>query len=149
VKYLARYVRGGAMSNRRLVSWQEGQVRFRYKDYRDLTKGGKPKVKIMALAEEEFVRRWLQHVPLPGCQMVRGYGLYANAKTEALTQARKALGLPEAEHPDPVTWQEFLERLGIDPPMRCPVCGATLVIHSEFRRGEHPPALAGPMRVAG
>ena len=144
--YLARYVRGGPISNRRLISFEDGKVRFRYKDYQQTGDSGRTPVKAMTLAVDEFIRRLLQHVPVPGSQMVRAYGLYANRKAADLARAREALGLPQALHPDAVTWEEFLKRLGRPQPACCPVCGATLVVHGRFRRGEHPPGLADPKR---
>ncbi len=147
--YLARYVRGGPIANRRLVSFEEGTVRFRYKDYRDTESSGETKVKVMPLPVSEFIRRLLEHVPVPGSRMVRAYGLYANSKSADLAQARQALGLPQALHPDSVTWQEFLKRVGHQQPACCPVCGAALVVHSTFRRRERPPGLAGPLKGVG
>jgi hypothetical protein len=146
LKYLARYVRGGPISNRRLISFQDGQVAFRCKNYKE-EGTGRPQAAVTRLPQDEFLRRLLQHVPLPGCQTVRSYGLYANTKKAALALARQRLGLPEASMPDPVTWEEFLARLGCLPPRTCPVCGAALVRHSEFARGKHPPALENVKRT--
>ena len=50
IDYLDRYTHRVAISNQRLLAMENGQVFFRWKDYRD---GGKDKV--MTLAAEEFL----------------------------------------------------------------------------------------------
>jgi hypothetical protein len=73
LKYLARYVQGVALSNRRLEGLQQGVVTFQAKDYRD---GGKPV--LLRLPVEELLRRWVAHVLPRGFVKVRSYGLLHN-----------------------------------------------------------------------
>jgi hypothetical protein len=56
LKYLARYVHRIAITNNRIVSAENGQVRFRYRDSRER------RWKTMTLEALEFLRRYLQHV---------------------------------------------------------------------------------------
>lgn len=139
LKYLARYIRGGPLSNRQLVSYRDGRVLFRHQNHREVDESGKPATAIADLPVEEFLRRLLTHVPIPGMHTVRSYGLYAGAKREALDAARAQLGQAAVCRPERITWQEFLAKLGRDPIARCPVCGAVLVPCGEFRRGRAPP----------
>ena len=67
--YLSRYTHRVAIANSRLIACDHASVSFRWKDYRD---GGKDKV--MTVAAEEFIRRFLQHVLPRGFQKVRHYG---------------------------------------------------------------------------
>jgi hypothetical protein len=78
LKYLARYTHRVAISNSRLVSLQDEQVTFRYKDYADARRS-----KEMTLSATEFMRRFLQHVLPSGFVKVRHYGLLANRYREA------------------------------------------------------------------
>jgi hypothetical protein len=73
LKYLARYTHRVAISNRRLVALDNGQIRFHCKDY---ARGGKPKT--MTLAAVEFLRRFLLHVLPSGFVRIRHYGFLAN-----------------------------------------------------------------------
>jgi hypothetical protein len=73
IQYLGRYTHRVAISNRRLLALENGQVSFAWKDYRD---GGQDKV--MTVAAEEFIRRFLQHAVPPGFQRIRYYGFLAN-----------------------------------------------------------------------
>ena len=64
--YVGRYTHRIAISNNRLLSIEDGKVRFRWKDYRC---GGEQKT--MTLAADEFIRRFLLHVPPEGFQRIR------------------------------------------------------------------------------
>ena len=88
--YLGRYTHRVALSNNRLVSLNDTEVRFRYKDY---AHGNRRKV--MALDPTEFIRRFLLHVLPSGFMRIRHYGVLANrAKREKLAAARTALDHP-------------------------------------------------------
>ena len=75
--YLARYTHRVAISNSRLLELADGQVTFRYKDYR-----GDHQQRQMTLAATEFLRRWVQHVLPRGFVKVRHYGLWSNRQRE-------------------------------------------------------------------
>ena len=85
--YLARYTHRTAISNARLLSMDEAQVRFRYKDYRDHDRR-----KVMTLQAGEFIRRFLQHVLPKGLMRIRHYGFLANScRRRKLALIRTAL----------------------------------------------------------
>ena len=90
--YLARYTHRTAISNPRLLSMQDGWVRFRYKDYRDADR-----YKVMPLQATEFIRRFLLHVLPKGLMRIRHYGFLANSwRTRKLSLIRTALASPPA-----------------------------------------------------
>ncbi|NLR17269.1 IS91 family transposase [Pseudoalteromonas peptidolytica] len=74
VSYLARYTRKGVMSESRLVSANAQSVSFKYRDYADDNRD-----KVMTLSNDEFLRRYLQHVLPKGFMRIRHYGFLANA----------------------------------------------------------------------
>ena len=125
VTYLARYLRGGPMANRRLVACRDGQVYFRYPDRR--ADADNPPTRVQGLPVMQFLLRYFQHVPPKGFTMVRRYGLYANSKREALTVARQQLGQSPRIQAALPTWTELIERLGLPVRTHCPVCGAALI----------------------
>jgi hypothetical protein len=143
LRYLARYVRGGPMSNHRLISCRDGRVRFRYKDNRDVDKRRRPKQKTMSLPVDQFLARLLQHVPLPGMHMVRSYGLYANSQRPQLELAREQQGQEPVSLPETLAWYELLDRLDRGGPERCPVCGAVLVRGEDIPPCRDPPGGGG------
>src|SRR5207247_4477250 len=92
--YLSRYTYRVAISNRRLLAFDERGVTFRWKDYRAT---GKARYKAMTLAVDEFIRRFLLHVLPTGFHRIRHYGLLANAsRREHLAQARELLQVTPA-----------------------------------------------------
>jgi len=69
--YVGRYTHRIAISNNRLVDMDDGNVRFRYKDYR----ADRPESrKTMALSAAEFIRRFLLHVLPSGFHRIRYFG---------------------------------------------------------------------------
>jgi len=89
LKYLARYVAGVAITDKRIVSLVDGKVTFRWKDYRT-GQAGEP----MVLPVLEFIGRLLMHVLPPRLMRVRYGGLYANrAGKQQLRSCREQLGL--------------------------------------------------------
>jgi hypothetical protein len=87
--YLSRYTHRVAISNRRLVAFDERGVSFRCKDYRAKDK---TRYKTMTLSAEEFMRRFLLHVLPSGFHRIRHYGLLANAaRRHNISRARELL----------------------------------------------------------
>ena len=76
--YLGRYTHRVAIANSRLIGLAEGQVRFRWKDYRH-----PQRPKVMTLAAGEFIRRFLLHVLPDGFRRIRHFGFLANAHRTA------------------------------------------------------------------
>ncbi len=117
--YLGRYTHRVALSNHRLVDLAEGRVRFRWRDYAD-----HDRVKVMTLAADECLRRFLLHVVPRGFMRIRHFGLLANrTRRDRLRQCRDLLGQPPPADVAPAAAAVLLLRLtGVDL-SRCPVCG--------------------------
>lgn len=125
--YLGRYTHRVALSNDRILSAQNGQVTFTYRDRKD-----KDQLKSMTLEAQEFIRRFLLHVLPDGFMRIRHFGFLANrAKKHALPQCRKLLGLSSAlpELAKKSAHDLLLELTGIDLSC-CPRCqkGTMIVI---------------------
>lgn len=73
IKYLARYTHRIAIGNGRIISHENGKVKFAYKDYQN-----DGKVDEMELEDAEFIRRFLMHVPPKGFMRIRHYGFLGN-----------------------------------------------------------------------
>ena len=132
LKYLARYTHRVAISNRRLVALEDGEVTFRWKDY---AHGGRQKT--MTLKAIEFIRRFLLHVLPSGFVRIRHYGFLANRVCrEKLALCRALLGVeatPEPVASEPST--EPKEAVEGEPAANvCPSCGeGRMVIVETFR----------------
>jgi hypothetical protein len=140
LQYLGRYTHRVAISNRRLLALQDGQVSFQWKDYRD------GEQKVMTVAAEEFIRRFMQHALPSGFQRIRYYGLLANCHRAAkLDLCRRLLATACSEllpHPDQC--REFLAALTGGRSKRCPQCGIGILATIQMLWPCHGPV---PLRV--
>jgi len=139
LRYLARYLRQGSLSNPSLLSFDGERVTFEYKDNRTKDARGRPVRRPLTLPVEEFLQRVLLHVPVPGAHYSRAFGLYANGNTERLNAARVLLGQVPKEDLAPLSLEEFSVLLEMDFEMACPVCGRRLAIVASFERTHPPP----------
>ena len=116
--YLGRYTHRIAISNDRLIDCSDERVRFRYRDYRHANRS-----KTLALATDEFIRRFLLHVLPPGFMRIRHFGLLANRhRAEKLSACRAALAQPAPTPAAKESAAELLLRLtGVDFE-QCPHC---------------------------
>ena len=90
--YVGRYTHRIAISNSRLLSIDDGKVRFRWKDYRH---GSQQKT--MTLDANEFIRRFLIHVLPDGFQRICYYGFLGNChRTRKLALCRELLAMQPA-----------------------------------------------------
>jgi hypothetical protein len=142
LKYLARYTHRVAISDSRLLDFEDGEVSFRYKDY---AHGNRKRV--MKLSASEFVRRFLLHVLPAGFVRIRHYGLLSNRQRQGdLASCRELLGGGPATEPEPEEAVAIVEGAEpITPTRVCPHCGAgRMIVIAEF-----PPPAPGAEWVVG
>ena len=122
LRYLAQYTHRVAISNHRLVSFQEGKVTFRWKDYAHGNKKRK-----MTLTAHEFLRRFLLHVLPCGFVRIRHFGWMANRDRRKLAAlCRSLLQADPAQIPSPpITAPAAPARV-------CPHCGGVVVVEERF-----------------
>ena len=97
VEYLGRYTHKVAISNSRMISYQNNKVSFAYKDYRQ--EGCK---KVMELDDTEFIRRFALHILPSGFVRVRHYGILSStSKKIAIPSIRTQLAPSEIDYIDP------------------------------------------------
>jgi hypothetical protein len=135
LEYLGRYTHRVAIANNRLIALADGQVRFRWRDYRH-----PQRPKIMTLPVGEFIRRFLLHVLPNGFRRIRHFGFLANAHRRAkLALIRGLLDLPEPETaPEPADYRERYARLFGRPLDICRACGGQLVDIAVLNRAAKP-----------
>jgi hypothetical protein len=150
LEYLGRYTHRVAISNHRLLSLEDGQVTFQWKDYRS---EHREKSKTMTIDADEFQRRflgqWRRYMAvlsgdkstlsaafvvdtLPaGFQRIRHYGFLANChRKDKLELCRALLFVPVTELlPQPAQCTELKEAITEQEDIhRCPHCGIGLMI---------------------
>jgi hypothetical protein len=132
--YLSRYTHRVAISNTRLIAHDERGVTFRYKDYRT---NGLARRKVMTLATDEFIRRFMLHILPKGFHRIRHYGLFASTGRAAnLDRMRELLGEmpPPAKESEGGSQDQPAE--AVLPP--CPCCGGRMIVIEFFERGAQP-----------
>jgi Putative transposase/Transposase zinc-binding domain len=136
LEYLSRYTHRVAISNQRLVAFDERGVTFRWKDYRAK---GRTRYKTMTLETGEFMRRFLLHVLPGGFHRIRHYGLLANpVRRASLAKVRDLLHVaPEGSPPPDDTV------LQTRPVFICRHCGAPMIVIDILARSA--PIRAPPM----
>ncbi|MBV8670441.1 MAG: IS91 family transposase [Candidatus Eremiobacteraeota bacterium] len=140
LEYVGRYTHRIAISNHRLLSIDEGKVRFRWKDYRH---GNQQKS--MTLDAGEFIRRFLIHVLPSGFQRIRYFGFLGNChRARKLALCRELLGMAQAEQDKLAPPEDYRHRhealTGISLRV-CPHChlGSMLVVEVIPRTSLRPP----------
>jgi hypothetical protein len=126
--YLSRYTHRVAISNSRLISVDDAGVTFKWKDYRSKPR---ERQKIMTLAVDEFIRRFLIHVLPKGFHRIRHYGLFAKGScADNIARARELLAVAKPEGQPTAA---------VDPSkLACPCCGGRMIIIEVFEPGATP-----------
>jgi hypothetical protein len=118
LRYLGRYTHRVAISNQRLVSLENGQVTFKWRDYKDDNRE-----KLMTISAFEFIRRFLLHVLPLRFVKIRYYGVLSNRTRKVkIKLCQKLLGMTFISL-KPVSRMELITKLlGFDP-TSCRCCG--------------------------
>ena len=117
IRYLGRYTHRVAISNNRIVKEENGEVTFKYRDYKD-----NKKIKEMTIKAEEFIRRFLMHILPPRFMKIRHYGLLGNRnKKTKLAICKKLTNTANLEKLEISTLEILKKTLGVDFNL-CPVC---------------------------
>ncbi len=131
MKYLARYVKGGPISDTRVCRVDDTRVTFRYRDQRDGQRQG------ITLSVGDFMGRLLWHLPEPYQHLVRTAGLYSNRANKKRNACRRQLNQGREAVWAALSWQAYLTRLGHRRNTLCPVCGTPLAVVPRSRQNQN------------
>ena len=130
VEYLGRYTHKVAISNSRIISYENNKVSFSYKDYRH---GGVKKV--MELQDTEFIRRFAQHILPAGFVRIRHYGfLSSTTKKVTIPAIREQFGTCDIVFIDMRKTKPFDLKI-------CPYCGKTSMVTVDIISARGPPQI--------
>ncbi|WP_218933914.1 IS91 family transposase [Rubripirellula lacrimiformis] len=132
-KYLARYMTGGPISDRRLISHEDGKVQF-WARVGNQTGGGDGRAAPYTLSGVEFVRRWSMHILPKGFTKSRRYGGYSNHHRDRYMKECIAL-LPVETPPTPTVDEEAgPEEAAEELTPQCVHCGEPMeLVQSSFK----------------
>jgi Putative transposase/Transposase zinc-binding domain len=121
LRYLSGYTHRIAISNRRLVALEQGNVTFRWRDSAHANKQ-----RLLTLPVDEFLRRFLLHLLPRGFVRIRNFGFLANRRrAELLPLCFQALA-SAADVPPPTTAPTAADHPCSSTYWNCPVCGGTM-----------------------
>lgn len=121
MKYLARYIKGGPISNHRIRDADASTVTFAYRDHRD------GQHKVQRLNTTHFISRVLDHVVEPRQHVIRHYGLYGHQAQEKRNLCRACLGQAPEQERQTMTWAEYVTQRSPNQVGCCSECGKPLV----------------------
>jgi len=117
--YLGRYTHRVAISNHRLVSFNDGQVKFRWRD-----SAHDNEQKLMTLSLDEFLGRFLLHLLPKGFVRIRHFGFLASRhRAQLLPLCFAALDSGPAQTETATSTAQ-----DASPNWLCPKCGGPMVV---------------------
>ena len=129
LRYLGRYTHRVAISNHRLLAFDQERVTFRWKDYAHGGKHG-----MMTLAATEFLRRFFLHVLPRGFVRIRHFGFLANRfRASRLALSRHLLSSSSSTLVEAAPCKASAEGSSV---WHCPRCGATMIVVQRFTAAE-------------
>jgi hypothetical protein len=123
VGYFSKSVRGGSISNDRILKVTEKTVTFAYKN--EQTKG---EWEAMTLSMEEFIKRVLLHIPEAKQKLVRNFGLYASCNRKKLEKCKELLEERKVELKTKKEKKKARKERGDQRKYYCSKCGKELKI---------------------
>src|SRR5499427_3189776 len=116
LQYLGRYTHRVAISNHRLVAFADGKVTFRWRD-----SAHHNEQKLLSLAVDEFLRRFLLHLLPEGFVRIRHYGFLASRRrATTLPLCFQLLGSTPQPNPE-------LTPANSNDAWLCPECGGPML----------------------
>jgi hypothetical protein len=119
LEYLGRYTHRIAISNNRILSVDNGQVSFTYRD-----RERNSEIRTMTLHPHEFMRRFLLHVLPKGFMKIRYFGFLSRKNKKQMIPLLRTLIDPDAKLPEKIkeTILEMMLRLTGKDITCCPKC---------------------------
>ena len=123
VTYLGSYVKRPPIAESKLRHYDGHEVTFNYLDHTTKSR------KNLTLTAEQFIGRFVQHIPDKNFRMIRYYGFLANRlRGKLLPFVYQLLGQhPENQQPTPSYALLIQNAFGFNP-LSCILCGSTLVL---------------------
>jgi hypothetical protein len=126
LRYLSGYTHRVAISNRRLVALEQGNVAFRWRDSAHANKQ-----RLLTLPVDEFLRRFLLHLLPHGFMRIRNFGFLANRQRASLLPLCFQL-LASSADISARTASHDTDHACSSTRWNCPVCGGSMRVVERF-----------------
>jgi len=123
VGYLSRYLKRPPIAESKLKHYSGDKIIFYYLDHKTKT------FRNFRLTTEQFIARFIQHLPDKGFRMIHYYGFLSNrTRGKLLPIVYKLLNQKKCTQEAPPTFAELIQKnFGLDP-LKCILCGHQLVL---------------------
>jgi hypothetical protein len=123
VNYLSRYLKRPAIAESRLKHYNGYEITFKYLDHKT------NRIRRFTLTIEQFIARFVQHIPDTGFRMIRYYGFLSNrTRKKLLPIVYKLIGQNIVNQTTLPTYAELMQKNFNFNPLTCILCGQQLVL---------------------
>jgi hypothetical protein len=123
VNYLARYIKRPPIAESKLKHYDGNEVTFKYLDHNTKT------YRRFKLTIDQFIARFIQHIPDPGFRMIRYYGFLAHrVRGKLLPIVYKLLNQDNNYDLQIPSYAELIQKNFNFNPLSCILCGQQLVL---------------------
>jgi len=120
-RYIARYVRHPAISDRRIINYDTKNVTFTYES------DGKTYTVVMD--KFEFIHNVIKHIPDENFKMVRYFGIHARRAKKRVAKAMDKLGLVIKYVMKRFSWRKNKEKYAGKDPLKCDKCNGEMYLY--------------------
>lgn len=125
IEYFGRYAYKVAISESRIIKYENKEVTFKYKDRKDNNKE-----KVLTVTERDFIRRFKLHILPKGFMKIRGYGILRNRdKRSRIEKIKKIIRNIKGKE----KYRKKVKRVS-EEMIKCPECGSHNVIFESIRK---------------
>jgi len=128
LEYLSKYIYRIAISNNRIVKYENGNVTFKYKP------SGTNQYKYQTVTAMEFMRRFLQHVLPDGFHKIRYYGFLSSGGKKIFEKIQEYFEIKKDKNILPEK-SEFIKRKR----EICPKCKSKMILFASILRKPRAP----------
>lgn len=126
IGYLSRYLKRPPIAESKLKHYDGNNVTFKYLDHTTKT------YKKFSLTAEQFIAKFIQHIPDVGFRMIRYYGFLAHrVRGQLLPRVNQILGHEIEEKKAPTYAQMMQKYFGVNP-LICVLCQFPLVLVATY-----------------
>ncbi len=123
VNYLGRYIKRPPIAESKLKHYDGAEVTFNYLDHTTKT------YRRLSMSSEEFIGRFVQHIPDIGFRMIRYYGFLAHrVRGKMLPIVYRLLQQDNIQTTASPTYAELMQKNFSFNPFTCILCGQQLVL---------------------
>ena len=127
INYLVRYIKRLPIAESKLKHYDGNTVIFKYLDHTTKTHQN------FSLTTEQFIARFIQHIPDIGFRMIRYYGFLAHrVRSKLLPIVYQLLGQNNPPSTRPTSFAELMQQHFHFNPLICILCGSPLVLTTVF-----------------